>query len=121
MLSRAELEFLTGQRQVSDNYRYYLTHSIRSKLAEFETTELQALLAHESTKEAVLRIFSKTLRENPKTTNIEPEQVSVNALNCGASQRVTKGPPEGFEPSPQAPQAYMLPSYTKAATGNLST
>ena len=89
MLSKAEFEYLKGERQVNDNYRYYLNHSIKSKLAEFESEDLPALLSQESTRESVLRIFSKTLREFPNTSNLDQEQVSVNALNCEVSQWVT--------------------------------
>ena len=91
MLSKAETEYLKGERHFNDNYRYYLTHSIKSKLPEFESQDIPALLTQESTRETILRIFSKTLREFPKTGNLEQEMVSVNALNCEASQRVRCG------------------------------
>ena len=89
MLSKTEIEYLSGKKVVNDNYRYYLEHSIRSKFKIF-SEELPTLISNNLTRDIILREITKTLRENPKTNNIGIEQVSINALYAEGSQRFTK-------------------------------
>jgi hypothetical protein len=100
MLSKGERQFLEGSKQVEDNYRYYLIHQIKSKIQAFEQEDLPALLQNPATREPLLRIFTKTLREFPKTSEMEEEmdEFSINALCAEGSQSVmARG--VGFEPT----------------------
>ena len=100
MLSRAELDFLDGSKQVSKGYSRYLKHTIAKKLHRFEQT-IPTLITNQETREWLDRLCN-TVRQYPNTVSQNPNgynTLSVNALCAEGSQRVTMEPREGFEPS----------------------
>jgi hypothetical protein len=105
MLSKAELEFLDGNKQVTPQYARYLRHIIVKKLHRFEQT-IPILIKNQQTREWLNRLCS-TVRENPNAVSQNPNAVSqnpnaqntvsVNALCAEGSQRVTMAGPVVFD------------------------
>jgi len=70
MLSRAEREFLRGEREVTRNYKYVLYHRILRKLREFEETI--PALAMDSRTRPWLRSLSASLENLTAKSIVKP-------------------------------------------------
>jgi hypothetical protein len=73
LLTRTEIEWLLGRKQVSKSYEYFMRNSIKSKLKTFTDLELPLLIKNDyldgsSDSRLALRAGSKNLSANSKVT-----------------------------------------------------
>ncbi len=83
MLSKSEIEFLFGSKQVSPNYARYLKHSIKKKLEQLKQT-LKILAENEYTKTWLLetvREITNNVRESSNTPHKNNLNLNLNNQN----------------------------------------
>ncbi len=95
MLSKAELDYLQGSKNPSYHYSVVLKQRIETKLQTLED-HLTLLAKDPRFKNQLVNIVTK-IRDQVTEKRDQPDNLSVNALNCEASQRV-KVDRGGFEP-----------------------
>ena len=81
LLSKTELEYLEGRKQVTNNYARYLKHTISKKLERFEQT-IPTLITNQETRAWLIKLCN-TVREYPNTVSQNPNtqnNISVNPL-----------------------------------------
>ena len=111
MLSKGEMEFLKGIKQITPEYARFLKHSINKKLQELEA-EIPILSSHELTKERLMNIvsvFPNGVREN---SNSVREFSNRNLPNSGfeSLNSIYVAGPTGFEPATFG----LLPRFVKS-------
>ena len=132
MLSKSEIEFLLGSKQVSPNYARYLKYSIKKKLEQLKQT-LKILAENEYTKTWLLetvreitnnvRESSNTPHKNNLNLNLNNQNPSLKHQNNQKSSLFSQNKenlgvvggeapyvmrPPGFEPGLEAWQAPVL-------------
>ena len=83
MLSKSEIEFLTGSKQVNPNYARKLKHSIKTKLENLKQT-LHVLAQNELTREWLLEAIteiSNTITKSSNTPNKNTSNLNLNSQN----------------------------------------
>ena len=70
LLTRTEIEWLLGKKEVSKAYGYYLRHSIKEKLQTLVELELPLLNEKDLIGSGELSVFTKDLRANSKASEL---------------------------------------------------
>jgi uncharacterized protein (DUF2344 family) len=81
MLSKSEIEYLKGLKNVSKGYDRYQRHSINKKLRKFEQQILPTILNNENTKTLFIELVRRntnSVREN--TNNVLKRNKTDSAL-----------------------------------------
>ena len=80
MLSRSEMEFLLGIKQVNPNYARKLKYSIKIKLENLKQT-LQVLAQNEYTRKWLLETVTEISNTITKTSNAQNEDIQLHVTS----------------------------------------
>ncbi len=119
MFSRAEIEFLKGEKECNPNYARFLRHSIAKKLRHLEREVLPILLANENTRAWIMeavRKFPNVVGENSNTEQIENTLNLSYFSKMGLDQEVLWRARRELNPRPSglfrgvkaSPRAFLL-------------
>ena len=81
MLSRAETEFLRGEKQAKPNQRRYLRHCVKKKIEAFGRNDLPAIMANEWAK----GLFQSVIGNNNGCVMESNNALDIWAPNVGVS------------------------------------
>ena len=88
MFSKAELDYISGDKNPSNHYSIVLKSRIENKLKQIEE-QLTFLAKDQRYKDKVANLVTK-IRDQVTENSDQTNSISINALNHGVSQRVTK-------------------------------
>ncbi len=93
LLTRSEVDWLSGKKQVSKSYEYYMKNMVRSKLKTLVELELPLLIERGFSDSIDLSVFTKNLSANSKIGK------GMGNRSESYERRCLVAGPEGFDPS----------------------